>query len=111
MAPVHADLMDRTIVGILAEKRKNLGQKMRELVLRHFPRGHGKLSMLDAPKAGNMAIDADIIGRIREDEVRAIVAHQKAVGRRIGRIAANEDMFSEKPDVTRSADGRPGRVL
>ena len=53
------------------------------------------------PKAGDMTVDADVIGRIREDEIRAFVAHQLPIWSSIGQVTANQQMLSKLPKVAR----------
>src|ERR1700704_5091436 len=48
MAPIHADLVDRTIRRITAEQGIYTGEEGRELTFAHFPRSHGKFAVLDA---------------------------------------------------------------
>jgi hypothetical protein len=59
-----------------------------------------------AAKAGDVAIDRDVVGRVREHEVRVPAVQQRPEGLRIASIAADQAMATEKPDVPGPGDGR-----
>jgi hypothetical protein len=73
MAPVHANVMNRTVeadVGHIAEGRS---QEARKFSGAHFARGHLELSMLDRAKATHMTVDRDIVGWVCEDQALTAV--------------------------------------
>src|ERR1700730_17323765 len=51
MAPIHADLVDRAVGRILTKRGVNPGEEGRELTFAHFPRSHGKFTVLHAAQA------------------------------------------------------------
>src|ERR1700730_14803468 len=48
VAPIHADLVDRTIGRVPAEQGIYTGEEGRELAFTHFSGSHGKFTVLDA---------------------------------------------------------------
>ena len=52
-----------------------------------------------------MAVDRDVIGRIGEDHPGLFAPHQRGDHVRFERIAADQAMRSELPDVTREDTG------
>src|SRR5882724_2519466 len=69
VAPIHADLVDRTLRRIPAEQRIYTGEEGRELAFAHFSRCHIKLTMLDTTQAAHVAINLYVIGRVCKDEL------------------------------------------
>src|SRR6476659_2758325 len=67
--------------------------------------------MLDAAEPGNVTVNADIVRRIREYEVRAFVCHQKSIGRGFSRVTAHKHVLTQQPYVTRAADRRAVRAF
>src|SRR5712672_1652397 len=47
MAPIHADLVNRTVSRIPAKLGVYAGEEGRKLAFAHFARGHGELAMLN----------------------------------------------------------------
>src|SRR5947208_7468049 len=68
VAPIHADLMDRAINGVLGETLKHRFQKCDEFGLVHLAAAHGKIAMTNATEATDIAVDRDIVWRVREPE-------------------------------------------
>src|SRR5437764_8745789 len=78
--PVHADLMDRTINGILGEALKHRLQECRELDLAHLAAAHGKIAMANATETADVAVNRHVVRRIREDEFGLGASEQALVG-------------------------------
>src|SRR5438094_4745934 len=66
MPPIHADLMDRAINGVLRETLKHRFQKCDEFGLVHLAAAHGKIAVANATEATDVAVDHDIVWRVRE---------------------------------------------
>src|SRR5260370_37811447 len=111
VAPVHADLVDRTIGRMSAEQGIYTGEEVCELTFAHFAGGHSKFTMLDTTQSGYVAIDLYVIGRVGKNELGLLVVHQQLVSRSIRGISADEDMLSEHPDITQAANRRTARLL
>src|SRR5207253_224527 len=78
--PVHADLMNRSVDGILGEALKHRLQEIREFGLAHLATAHGKIAMTNATEATDVAVDHDIVWRVREYEFRLGAVEQPLVG-------------------------------
>src|SRR5258708_8398547 len=59
--PIHADLMDRAVDGVLGEALKHRLQEIREFGLAHLATPHGKIAMTNATEATDVAVDHDIV--------------------------------------------------
>src|SRR5262249_40520243 len=104
VAPVHADLMDRTVDAALGEKAKDRFEEGGEFRLAQLTAAHGEFAVTNAAKAADMTIDGDIVGRIGEHEFRLGAVEQPIVGGLIARIPAQQAMAAEQPQITGSAD-------
>src|SRR5437588_5753824 len=78
--PIHADLMDRAVDGVLGEALKHRLQEIREFGLAHLATAHGKIAMTNATEAADIAVDHDIVWRVREYEFRLGAVEQPLVG-------------------------------
>ena len=68
--PIHADLMDRPINGVPGKVTRHRLQKCREFGLAHLAATHRELAVPDATEAADVAVDGDVVRRIREYEFR-----------------------------------------
>ena len=84
MPPIHADLVDRTVDGVLGKTIKYRLQECRELGLAHLAAAHGKVAVVDLAKAAHVALDGDVVGRVGENELR-FGSFEQAVMQNIGR--------------------------
>src|SRR5947208_4948303 len=80
VAPVHADLMDRAVNGVLGEPIKDRFQEGRELDFAHLAAAHGELAMTNATEPTDIAVDGHVVGRVREHEFRLGAFEQTIVG-------------------------------
>jgi hypothetical protein len=77
---------------------------------RHFADAHGEFAVADAPQPCHMPIDWDVVRRIREDEVRPFVPHQKVEDALVSRIAANQTMPTKAPHIACARDSGRGII-
>ncbi len=75
MAPIHTDLVDRTIGRISAQQSIYTGEEGRELALAHFPRSHREFTVLDAAQTRYVAIDLYVIRGVGKNELGLVVGH------------------------------------
>src|SRR6516164_10468077 len=68
--PIHADLMDGAVNRVLSEAAKHRFQECCKFSLTHFAASHCELAMPDAAEPADVAIDRNIVRRVREDEFR-----------------------------------------
>jgi hypothetical protein len=80
MPPIHANVVKRPIPRNVRRRSKDLSEKAREFNLGHLAGVHRKLAMVDAPQAGDVPLDGNIVRRVREDEICAISPKQCSVG-------------------------------
>ena len=79
-----------------------------ELARRHLARGHGELAVLDPARAADVAVDLHVVGRIGEDHPRLLAVHQPTDDVGVERVAADQPVRPELPDIARPAARRPG---
>jgi hypothetical protein len=101
--------MYRAVARHAGKVAKHGLQKVRELAAGHFARGHGELAMFDPPEAADMAGDGHVVGWVGEGQVGDIAGHQRVEGRGLKRIAADQAMIAEAPDIAEPGDGGPAR--
>src|SRR5215207_6807612 len=82
-----------------------LGQEPCEGLRGHFAGSHGELAMTHPAEAADMAIDRHVVGWVREDEIRGFSFHQPREALGVPRVAAQEPMTIEEPDVSAPGDG------
>ena len=108
VAPIHADLMDRTVDAVLGEQAKNRFEECGEFRLAHLAATHREVAMTDAAEATDVAIDSDVVGRIGEHEFRLGACEQLVVGGLVSCIPAQQAMRAEQPQIAGLADRRTG---
>src|ERR1700730_12809458 len=105
--PIYAHKMDRAVLAVVLKEGTATGQKANKLFSAELSRTLGDLAVADLSVAGNVAIDANIVRGVNEDDVRAVVGHQSRKSS-LGRcIAAMDVMAPEPPDVADMADRHP----
>ncbi len=72
----------------------------REFPLAHLARRHGELSMPVFAKPADMPVDRDIVGRIDKDQTGPLVAKERLEGFLHRRIAADQPVRADVPDVS-----------
>jgi hypothetical protein len=92
MAPVDADIEQRSGFAEPGEVAQAGGEKHSKGGAAHFARRHGKRAMMDCPQPGRMTVDRHVVGRIGEHHRGALAAHQLAEGGEVKRIAAQYPM-------------------
>src|SRR5262249_12406346 len=100
VAPIRADKVDGAARAVAREEREHALQEAAELCFAHLPAGHGKLAVHDGALAADMALDGHVIGRIGEHHLRGTALQQPLIARRLERIAAQQAMAPERPEVT-----------
>src|SRR5690242_16058597 len=70
----------------------------------HLAGGFDELAVLNRAESRNVASDRDVIWRIREDEIRTIVAQEGLETGSVARIPAVDSVISDQPKIARSAD-------
>ena len=106
MAPVHADEGNGPVPAVCCHGRERARQEGGKLRLAHLARRHVEFPVANAAQSGHMAIDRHIIWRIREDEIGGLVAHEQPIGVGLARIAADQTVVAQLPDIA-----APGRRL
>ena len=69
----------------------------RELGLAHLAAAHGKLAMANATEAADMAVDRNVVRRIRKHEFRLGAFEQAVVGGLVAGIGAQQAMVPQHP--------------
>ena len=96
MAPVHADVVQRSAGAEGGEVAAGLAEKSGEFGLAHLARGHRKRAMVDRPEAARMAVDFHVVRWVDENRSGAFLAHQRREGFRIEGVAAQDAMIAEE---------------
>ncbi len=105
MTPVHTDEGDGAVATHAGGVGQGRCQKLRKLGAGHFARGHGEFAMADTAKPGDVAVDGDVVGRIGEDQIGALAAHQRFEILFLAGVAADQPMSSQDPEIAGAADG------
>src|SRR2546423_7677533 len=108
VAPVHADLVDRAVNGVLGEPIKYRFQEGRELDLAHLAAAHGELAMTNATETTDVAVDGHVVGRVREHEFRLGAFEQTIVGSPVAGICAQQTMMPQQPELSGLGDRGAG---
>src|SRR5215216_6305905 len=108
VAPVHAHEGDGAVPAGGGRMADRLCQELRERLRRHLAGSHGELAMTHPAKPADMTVDRHVVGWVREDEIRGFSFHQSCEALGIPRVAAQEPMTIEEPDVSAPGDGRSG---
>ena len=80
-------------------RSKTVAQECREFGFAHLAAAHGEVAMVDAAEAADMAVDLHVVGRVGEHELAPWRLQQGIVGRLVARIAAQQAVMSEQPQV------------
>ena len=83
-------------------------QESREFGRRHLPRCHREFAVLNRAKAANVPGNRHVIRRVREHELGTPLAKQRLIGVGPGRIAANQPVAADAPNIARPGHRRPG---
>jgi hypothetical protein len=106
VTPVHADVMDGAVGGMRGKIAEDRLEEARELGFGHFACGHGELAVLHRAEAADMAVDRNIVGGIGEYHLRTLISKQTGINGGIRRIAADQPVFTDQPEIARACDGR-----
>src|SRR5260221_7085047 len=99
--------MDRAVDGVLGEALKHRLQEIREFGLAHLATAHGKIAMTNATEATDVAVDHDIVWRVRGHEIHPLAFTPALLSGRGARIFAGQTGGSPRPQSSRRASG-PG---
>ena len=102
MAPVHAHEMDGAVARHRRGRRQVLLQEPDEVGARELAGCHGEFAVLD-PAATDDVTDADIVGRVQEGHRGAGVPHQASEVVGVARIAAQQAVMAQFPEIARLA--------
>ena len=108
MAPIHADVVDRSLDTVRGQRRERLLQKRGECLAAHLPSGHSELPVFDAAQAAGMPVDRDVVGRIGEDQAGLLARHQGGEHGRVAHIATDQPVRPELPDLAPADPGGGG---
>jgi hypothetical protein len=97
--PIHVRIDDRAWQCIRPGKIERCAQEPGKFLPDHFAGGHGELAMLDSAAAAYVAVDFNVVGRVRERRARLFVRHEEFISRGIKRIAAIDPMLAKQPKV------------
>ena len=86
-------------------------QERRELAFVHLTGAHRKLAMVNATEAADMAVDRNIVRRIRKDEFRLGAFQQAVVGGLVASITAQQTMVPQHPEISVLGDRWAGWIF
>lgn len=106
----HAALFESVIAqlkakAITVKTGKRIAQERSKLALAHLARSKGELAVLDRTEPADVAIDLHVVGRIGEDKVGLLAPHQGLEVDMAARVAAQEPVPIELPEIALSRDG------
>ena len=106
MAPIHAHVVQGAGGAIPNQQFQGGGEKTGELGRGQLPGSHQELAVAHPPLAGHMTSDGHVVGRIGKDNSRRSPLQQPVVSGLIERVAAEQPMPTQLPEITRPADRR-----
>ena len=106
MTPVHADVVDGPVLAVLDCMTHEGLKEADELGLGHLARCHLEILMVDRPEATDVAVDRDVVWRVAEHHLGAVITHQPLVGLLLQGAAAQEKVLAELPQIADGADCR-----
>jgi hypothetical protein len=95
MSPVHADLMDGAVDGVLDEASKGGLEKVREFSLAHFAGPHHKLAVTDFTEPADIAVNRDIERRIRKNELSLGPSEKTFIGVLLAGVGAEQSVITQ----------------
>jgi hypothetical protein len=72
--------MQRALVAMLGHERARLFEEVGEFGRAHLARGHGEVAMMNRAEAAEVALDGNVVRRVREDHRRPLVRQQRRIG-------------------------------
>ena len=106
VAPVHANICDGAIAGGRSRIAQRLAQERHEGLRGHLTRCHSELAMAGLAQAADVTVNRDVIGRVGEDQVCTLVSHEGADRLSVSRVAADEPVSSQRPNIPETGHGR-----
>src|SRR5215475_5082510 len=91
--------MDRPVLAVLCKQPAALGQEANEFVTAELTDPLGELAVAGLSFAGDVACDGNVIGRVDDHDVAALVLHQLVECGLRSRIAAMDAMAAESPAI------------
>ena len=70
-----------------------------EFSLVHLFRGHSELVVASFAIAARVAVDDEIVRRIREHDSRATLLHERSETRLVASVAAENAVATERPEI------------
>jgi hypothetical protein len=75
VAPIHADVMKTPLSAVISQVTEGACQESSELGLAHFACPHRELAMPDFSVSAEVPRNANVVGRIGEDNIGFAIAH------------------------------------
>jgi hypothetical protein len=107
MPPIHENIGDCAISAACRRAAQSVGQEAGELIFVHLPDAHGEVAVTDAPGPADMAVDWNVVRRIRTDQVDDFMIKKHRIGGGPACIAAKELVPAEQPKVARLRNSGP----
>ncbi|HEX3944698.1 MAG TPA: hypothetical protein VHW69_11480 [Rhizomicrobium sp.] len=103
MPPIHADEAHCTLTRNQGRCTQRGVEEADEVRRRHFAAGHGELGMF-CPAPSDYTRDPHVVGRVEKGHVRPAIAHDPNNKTPVARIATDEPVISEYPQIRRLGD-------
>jgi hypothetical protein len=98
--------MQRSINAMPDQLRHHVAQERGVLLGIHLSRSHREFAMADPPLARDMPCYRHVVGRVGEDRLRHRAVHQPPIGRPVERIAAEDPVPIQAPQIAGLGDRR-----
>src|SRR3984893_14873549 len=108
VAPVHADVMDRPFSRDANAIGERFNEELSKLRRGHFAGGESEFGMSNPPAAADLA-HPQVVWRIAKHRRRRCALHQAGEVGGFSRIAAQEPVFSQSPQIPASRCRIPGQ--
>ena len=66
--------------------------------------------MANATQAADVAVDGHVVGRIGENDVRGLLAHESSVARQLERVGAKDPVRTMPPEIAEAGHRGPRPV-
>src|SRR4249919_1700694 len=101
MPPVHENRGDGAVNCVATNLLEGLTKKGSKFGLAQFAGGHSELAMANAAQSADVAVNFDVIGRVRDGVGGTLATQQTLVRVLVSRVLTDQDVLPEPPTIAR----------
>ena len=106
MTPIHEDIMQRPVDADPGHGPKRACQEVSERLFGQLARALHELAVPHLAESRDMALHRDVVRRVGHHQSCAIAVHQTDIAVLLQRIAAQQAMGTQQPQIARARDRR-----